>query len=363
MLALLTSLSVTMVYAADDHGHAAPKAEEAAASEAKGGTKPSKPTPERGKAASASEEKARGGPMSMDELAEKLAEKLNAVRPESSSSRYVMRVSNQGEEKEEAAGKPGGKAKPVVRKKAAPKEESKSEHEEPPAHAAAHPPHWDYEGEDGPTHWSKLAPEYAQCGRGTRQSPIDIRDGIPVQLPPIEFDYRSSGFNVLDNGHTIQVAPGQGNGITVNGHHYDLVQFHFHRPSEERINGKPFDMVMHLVHKDSEGHLAVVAVMLEHGPTPQPEIQAVWNALPLERGSSMTSPVPIDLNKLLPDDRRYATFMGSLTTPPCSEGVLWMVLKKPVMISQEQVNIFARLYPMNARPLQPVSGRLIKDGQ
>jgi carbonic anhydrase len=140
------------------------------------------------------------------------------------------------------------------------------------------------------------------------------------------------------------------------------VQFHFHKPSEERINGRNFDMVIHLVHKDAEGHLAVVAVLLQRGET-QPQIQSVWNALPLERGSSLDSPVPIDLPALLPKDPHYLTYMGSLTTPPCTEGVLWLVMKQPVTVSQTQIDIFARLYPMNARPVQSADGRLIKDGQ
>jgi carbonic anhydrase len=119
-------------------------------------------------------------------------------------------------------------------------------------------------------------------------------------------------------------------------------------------------MVAHLVHKDPEGRLAVVAVMLEQGRQ-QPAIQMVWNSLPLEKNMEVSAPAPLDMNLLLPEDRRYYTYMGSLTTPPCSEGVLWLVLKQPVPLSPEQVGIFARLYPMNARPIQPGSGRLIKE--
>jgi carbonic anhydrase len=144
------------------------------------------------------------------------------------------------------------------------------------------------------------------------------------------------------------------------GRRFELLQFHFHRPSEERINGRQYDMVAHLVHKDAEGKLAVVAVLLDRGAA-QPVIQAVWNALPLEKNEAQAAPGTIDLNKLLPEDRRYYTYMGSLTTPPCSEGVLWMVMKTPVPVSPEQVDIFAHLYPMNARPVQRVAGRLIKE--
>ncbi|MEY2655661.1 MAG: hypothetical protein RLZZ524_2689, partial [Pseudomonadota bacterium] len=135
---------------------------------------------------------------------------------------------------------------------------------------------------------------------------------------------------------------------------------HFHRPSEERVNGRQFEMVAHLVHRDFEGRLAVVAVLLERGPA-NPVVQAVWNDLPLEKHVEQPSTRPMDIEALLPSDRRYYTYMGSLTTPPCSEGVLWMVFKQPVTIAAEQLAIFSRLYPMNARPIQPASNRLIKE--
>jgi carbonic anhydrase len=225
---------------------------------------------------------------------------------------------------------------------------------------AAHPPQWSYAGEAGPQGWAALAPEFATCSTGSRQSPIDIRGGLRVELEPVQFDYRSSRFGVLDNGHTIQVNMAAGNSISVLGRRYDLLQFHFHRPSEERIDGRAADMVAHLVHKDAEGRLAVVAVLLEGGSV-QPVVQAVWNNLPLEKGEELPAAVAIDPANLLPTDRRYYTYMGSLTTPPCTEGVLWMVMKQPVQLSAQQIDLFARLYPMNARPVQSASGRLIKE--
>jgi carbonic anhydrase len=208
----------------------------------------------------------------------------------------------------------------------------------------------------------RLKPDFAACGSGQRQSPIDIRDGFAVQLDPVEFAYQPSSFRVIDNGHTVQVNLAPGNSINVLGRRYELVQFHFHRPSEERINGRAFDMVVHLVHKDAEGRQAVVAVLLERG-SHQPVVQAVWNNLPLEKGEEQAARVPLDPARLLPDDRRYYTYMGSLTTPPCSEGVLWMVMKQPVQLAGDQIDLFARLYPMNARPVQPGSGRLIKESK
>ncbi|MGE5450324.1 MAG: carbonic anhydrase [Acidobacteriota bacterium] len=222
--------------------------------------------------------------------------------------------------------------------------------------------HWAYSGDTGPESWGMLKPEFQQCMLGKRQSPIDIRDGIPVQLDPIQFDYHPSGFRVIDNGHTIQANVDAGNSFTLQGKRYELVQFHFHRPSEERINGKQSDMVVHLVHKDPEGKLAVIAVLIDQGNA-HPMLQLVWNALPLEKGLEQASSVPIDLNLILPERKQYFTYMGSLTTPPCSEGVLWMVMKQPAQMSREQIAIFARMYPMNARPVQSAQGRMIKDGQ
>ncbi|MFY9511044.1 MAG: carbonic anhydrase family protein [Rubrivivax sp.] len=279
----------------------------------------------------------------MDKLRDRLSEKLGAQKPPEGGAN-VLRVST--------ASKPAddGHAAPAP-KKAAPK---KAE-----AHGAAH---WDYKGEVGPAAWGGLKPEFSLCGNGKRQSPIDIRDGIAVDLEPVQFDYRASGFRVIDNGHTIQVNVASGNFINVGGRRWELLQFHFHRPSEERIDGRQFDMVAHLVHKDSDGKLAVVAVLLDRGSI-QPLVQTVWNNLPLEKGEEYAPRAVIDLNHLLPPDRRYFTYMGSLTTPPCSEGVLWMVMRSPVQVSQEQVDIFARLYPMNARPVQQASGRLIKQSQ
>ncbi len=226
----------------------------------------------------------------------------------------------------------------------------------------ARPHEWSYEGETGPEHWGNLKPEYALCASGMRQSPIDIRDGFRVDLEPIQFRYRQSELRVIDNGHTIQVEVG-GSSISLLGKTYELIQFHFHRPSEERVNGKSFEMVAHLVHRSDDGRLAVVAVLLEKGME-HPLIQTVWNNLPLEKGEYVMPPgLGIDLAQLLPADRSYYTYMGSLTTPPCSEGVLWLVLRQPLQISAEQLAIFSRLYRHNARPIQPSFGRMVKESR
>lgn len=340
LLAALTLPALLMpaaLRAADTHGHDA---------------KPAKAAPEASKpAASAAATKpvARTEVQDpMDRLRERLAEKLGATKA-APTNPNVLRVATRPD------AEPGQAPAAQAAKAAVAKPRAKPA----PAHGG-HAAHWSYDGEGGPAQWGAMKPEFAKCSTGTRQSPIDIRDGIRVQLDPVLFDYKPSGFRVIDNGHTVQVNVAAGNSIEVTGRRYELVQFHFHRPSEERIDGRQFDMVAHLVHKDLEGRLAVVAVLLDRGSA-QPLVQTIWNNLPLEKGEEVPARGTIDLNALLPPDRSYFTYMGSLTTPPCSEGVLWMVLKQPVPISPEQIAIFSRLYPMNARPIQSASGRLIKE--
>lgn len=221
---------------------------------------------------------------------------------------------------------------------------------------------WSYDDEDGPTRWAKLRDDYAICATGKRQSPIDIREGIKVNLEEIAFDYKPTLFRIIDTGHTVQVNVGEGLSLKISGKRYELLQFHFHRPSEERVNGRAYDMVVHLVHRNDEGQFAVVSVLLERG-SENPLIQTLWNNLPLDQNIEVAPVEAIDLNKLLPESRTYWTYMGSLTTPPCTEGVLWMVLKQPIPVSAEQVAIFSRLYRNNARPLQPSNGRLIKESR
>jgi len=298
-------------------------------------------------------------PSAMDLLREKLAARLGA-RP-AGDGRFAMQVSNRGESGENVitAVRPSAAALAAAhkRKHAAAAAEAASDGA---AGQSLLPTHWDYAGDVGPDAWGRMRPEFSKCATGQRQSPIDIRGGIAVDLEPIKFDYRPSAFSVIDNGHTVQVNVEPGNAIAIMGKRYELVQFHFHRPSEERINGRQYDMVVHLVHKDVDGHIAVVAVLLDRGSA-QSIVQTVWNNLPLEKGDEVRAGSRLDLLQLLPEDKRYYTYMGSLTTPPCSEGVLWMVLKQPVPISPDQVSIFARLYPMNARPIQQADGRLIKE--
>jgi len=221
-------------------------------------------------------------------------------------------------------------------------------------------PHWTYGHHGGPADWSALSPEFATCRLGKHQSPIDIRGAKAADLPPIAFHYQEAPLAIVDNGHTIQVNVAPGSRIDVGGARYDLVQFHFHKPSEEKIDGKPHAMVAHLVHKNAEGKLAVVAVLLDGGGS-NATIDAIWKNLPKEKQKEVVvANTTVDADGLLPKDRGYYTFQGSLTTPPCSEDVTWLVLKDPVKIADSEISRFARIYPMNARPTQSLNGRLVQ---
>ncbi|MBO9716282.1 MAG: carbonic anhydrase [Pseudoxanthomonas sp.] len=228
--------------------------------------------------------------------------------------------------------------------------------------ASEHAPHWTYQGETGPTHWSSMAPEFGACSTGHAQSPIDIHAGTSDsgELPDIQFAYHPAPLRLIDNGHTVQVDYAPGSFIEVGGHRYQLVQFHFHKPSEESIDGKHYAMVAHLVHKDSDGRLAVVAVPLAPGAA-NPMVATLWKNLPARKEAEVEPKgVQIDASDLLPADHDYYTYMGSLTTPPCSEGVTWFVLKNPSTLSASEIGRFAAVYPMNARPVQPLNGRVVQ---
>ena len=227
-------------------------------------------------------------------------------------------------------------------------------------HDAAHA--WTYAGEAGPAHWGDMSAEFATCKLGKHQSPIDIRGAATADLPPIQFDYREAPLKIVNNGHTVMVSYAPGSFITVGGKRYDLVQFHFHHPSEEKVAGRQYDMVAHLVHKDTEGHLAVVGVLLKVGAAANPLIDTLWKSLPEKPGPENTvAATNINAAGLLPAQRGYYTFEGSLTTPPCSEGVTWFVMKEPVTVSAGQVKRFAAVYPDNARPVQPLNGRSLQE--
>jgi carbonic anhydrase len=228
-------------------------------------------------------------------------------------------------------------------------------------HADAHS--WTYGGEHGPKHWAELDPQFAACKNGKYESPIDIKKATMSNLPALAFNYSRTPLDIVDNGHTVMVTYAAGSVLMVGDHKYELKQFHFHHPSEERIHGKRFDMVVHLVHQDSEGHLAVVAVLLKQGQE-NPLFAQLRGASPAEKEHPVMLPeLLINAMDILPSHLSYYTFPGSLTTPPCTEGVAWYVLKSPVQISAEQLNWFVKLYPSDARPIQPQHGRTILESR
>lgn len=226
---------------------------------------------------------------------------------------------------------------------------------------------WDYRGPRGAQHWSELDPEYAVCNRGKEQSPIDIRMPRKARLPPLEFEYKNEPVRyVINNGHTIRVnyhdAPGTGSFLVMGGRRYQLTQFHFHHPSEERVDGKRYEMVLHLMHKGGDGQVVGVAVFLKIGRA-NPTVQQVLDHMPAAEGQLAVPGVEIDPAAMLPHDTGYYMYMGSVTAPPCTEGVRWIVLKTPVEISAAQAKAFARLYPDDARPAQPLNGRVVEESE
>ena len=278
-----------------------------------------------------------------DALAGRLAERLKepitlpVKGPASGSQRDAARHPR------EAASKPAAAAKPVL----------------------PDPAHWAYAGSGAPEHWAELTPAFKACGVGTRQSPIDIHDTVKVDQDPLQFNYKPGSFSVLDDGHTVLAILAPGSFLSMMGRRYELVEIRFHRPSEHRIEGRQFDMEAQLVHRDAEGHLAIVAVMLQRRLDDQaePVLDTVLGNLPLERGRALGAADPLDPAQLLPAQPGYFAFMGSLTAPPCTEDVVWMVMRQAMPISGSELNVFSHLYPMNARPLQANAGRLIKESK
>jgi carbonic anhydrase len=226
--------------------------------------------------------------------------------------------------------------------------------------------HWTYEGPTGAEHWGDLDPEYAACKVGKEQSPIDIRNAEKAALPALRFEYKSGPLKIMNNGYTavrVNYAPGNGNVLVVGDTRYELTQFHFHHPSEEYIHGKPSDMVAHLMHQASDGKVAAVAVLLKAGNA-NTTVHQLWEHMPSTPGKEeVIAGVEVNPTGLLPRDTSYYTYMGSLTAPPCSESVTWFVLKTPVEISAKEVGAFAKLYPHDVRPLQPLNGRIVKQSQ
>ncbi len=228
--------------------------------------------------------------------------------------------------------------------------------------SAADTSRWTYTGTTGPAKWAKLEKSFASCALGKTQSPIDIPDAEARKgdLPPLLFDYRPVPLRIVDDGHTIKVNYAPGSTVSVEGKRYELIELNFHKPSEEKISGKGHDMEAHLVHKGKDGKFAVIAILLDEGKE-NALIKTLWANLPQTKDKeNAVDAVKINALELLPRDKGYYTFAGSLTTPPCSEDVKWFVLKTPTQISSDEIARFARSYPMNARPVQELNGRDIQ---
>ena len=220
--------------------------------------------------------------------------------------------------------------------------------------------HWGYSGKTGPNHWAEVSPV---CKSGHAQSPINITHAEQKDLPTLEFSYHPAALNVIDNGHTVQVNYAPGSTLKIGDKTYELVQFHFHHKSETAIHGKHSPMEAHLVHKDKDGNLAVVAVLLQEGEA-NPAVATTWSNIPGEKEKAVSPEgVEIQAVQLLPANHRYYTFSGSLTTPPCTENVTWMVMVEPVTVSKEQIEKFAKLYPDDERPVQPLYGRVVLESK
>lgn len=219
--------------------------------------------------------------------------------------------------------------------------------------------HWSYEGKSAPDHWGDLGDEFKTCNNGKFQSPIDIHDVIDGKLPPLDMIFHTETESIVNNGHTIQVAVKDGDDFKLDKEKFTLMQFHFHAPSENQIAGKSYPLEAHFVHANENGELAVIAVMLEVGAE-NPALNALLAAVPEEQGKAAALTSTVDLSPLYPSQKQYYRFSGSLTTPPCTEGLRWLVMKQPVTLSEAQLKQFQyRLKHANNRPLQPLHGRVI----
>lgn len=230
------------------------------------------------------------------------------------------------------------------------------------APAAAQTANWSYQGKTGPLVWGKLDPAYRACAKGHQQSPIDIRGAhLNKALQPIQFHYIAGPIRLTNDGRTIVARVDPGSYMVANGVRYDLVEFTFHHPSEEAVKGKLTDMEVQLLHRSADGKLAVLVLRLVEDPgNPNAVLAALWPHLPRTAGASNTVTDMVDPAGLLPADRGYWTYLGSLSTPPCAEGVRWFVFEQELSVSRIQLRVFAALFPMNTRELQEAHGRRIE---
>lgn len=229
-----------------------------------------------------------------------------------------------------------------------------------PAHAAGAQaaPHWSYAGETGAERWGDLQPDFKVCKLGLEQTPIDLTDAMKGDAAAVALDYKPLALRVVNNGHTIQVNADAGSSCMIGATKYDLLQFHFHHPSEHLLAGKPFDLECHFVHKSAAGDLAVVGVFFKPGAS-NAALKMIFDAMPTAQGPERRATGSIDTAALLPKSNSYFRYMGSLTTPPCSEGLTWTVFREPIEASSDQIRQFAQLFPNNARPVQSRNRRFL----
>ncbi len=221
---------------------------------------------------------------------------------------------------------------------------------------------WDYVGKRGVLEWGKLDPAYKACSQGHEQSPIDIRGAhLNKALQPIEFHYISGPVTLENNGHTIIAHVDPGSYIVAGGVRYELQQFHFHHPAEEAVKGKLTDMDVHLVHKSADGKTAVIAIRFsEDRGDANAVLATLWDHLPTQPNTTQKVATFVNPGGFLPTDRGYWTYMGSLTVPPCTEGVRWFVYEDVMAMSREQRLAIAAIFKVNSRPLQDLHGRRIE---
>jgi carbonic anhydrase len=222
-------------------------------------------------------------------------------------------------------------------------------------------PEWGYEEHNGPAVWGRLDPAYETCSLGAEQSPIDLTGGRSSGLPRVEFDYGRTAATIENTGHGIQVNPVPGSGIVIDGIRHELRQFHFHHRSEHTVEGERLPLEMHLVHEDARGSIAVVGVLFAEGGASD-ALAVVWARFPADPSPPRPIPEELDLAALLPDRRTMWRYRGSLTTPPCSEGVAWAIFAEPLSVSVGQIEAFAAIYPNNYRPVQPLGERVVHLG-
>jgi carbonic anhydrase len=224
---------------------------------------------------------------------------------------------------------------------------------------------WRYSGDRAPQYWAQLDPAYALCGSGRAQSPVNLVGAQHAPVDALTLAYRRTGFRLLDTGHTLEADPlGPAGGIALGRTSYRLTEFHFHAPSEHRVAGRRFKMELQLVHRSDDGRVVVLAVFIREGGQDEALSRLLREPLPLPEvtaGSSQSEIAELNPADLLPHGRATYRYTGSLTTPPCTEGVRWIVFRQPIELSRDQILAFVHRYDGINRPLQPLNGRLIAE--